>query len=330
MNGPIFRGRWLLPNHRVVLLLRQAITVVVLLLLIGSRMFAATPSKHVLLVGIDGCRGDAIEYSQAKHLKQLIGEGAYTDKIDVLGDRITGADTASGAGWAAIINGVWADKHGVPANDFRNNKLAKYPSFLQRIKQVEPHTEVAAFTTWQPMYEHCFGKADYVRFVTDGDKQGYEMGDRLVGAEAAKYLQTNKPTAMMVYFGNTDAAGHGYGFHPKSYKYTNAIESVDLQLGLVLEALRGRASYQNEDWLIVVCTDHGGKAKGHSLGREEPEIRYGFCIIHGRQVQPGSKLAKTHSNVDLAPTVMQHLDIQPAEDWKLDGKPITFGKAMTK
>lgn len=285
---------------------------------------AAEPTvKKALFVGIDGCRGDAIDYSQAKHLKELIQKGAYTDKIDVLGAKVTGADTASGSGWSAIINGIWADKHGVLGNDFRANKLADYPSFLARIKQAQPKAEVAAFVSWQPMYEHCLRKAEFSQLVSDGDKNGYRAADRLVGEAAVNCLQTAHPDALFVYFGNTDSAGHGYGFHPKSYKYTNAIEEIDLHLGRILAALAARKTAGQEDWLIVVCTDHGGQEKGHSQGRDIPEIRNGFCILHGTSVKPG-KLPGELTNVDLVPTILRHLEVNIPAEWKLDGRPIPY------
>ncbi|MDX1962053.1 MAG: sialate O-acetylesterase [Pirellulales bacterium] len=285
--------------------------------------------KKVLLVGIDGVRGDAIEYSQAENLKQLIATGAYTDKMDVLGQRKTNADTASGSGWSTIINGIQADKHGIVGNDFRGHKLAAYPSFLARIKSARPAAEVAAFVSWQPMYDHCLAQADFARLVLDGDKNGYRDADRLVAEAAAKYLETSDPAAIFVYFGHTDSAGHGYGFHPKSYKYTNAIEEVDLHLAKVLAAVKNRKTAATEDWLIMVCTDHGGQGRGHSGGRDIPEIRNGFCILSGRGVKPG-RLRDTHANVDLYPTILRHLEVEIPAKWNLDGQPIDYEPATEK
>ena len=37
------------------------------------------PHKKVLLIGIDGCRFDALLYSQAKHLKELVRIGVLKE-----------------------------------------------------------------------------------------------------------------------------------------------------------------------------------------------------------------------------------------------------------
>lgn len=286
---------------------------------------AADKPKKVLFVGIDGCRADAIMYSQSKHLKELITDGAFSNACDVLGDRKTGAETCTGPGWSAALTGVWADKHRVFDNAFKNHNLRDYPTFLSRLKDARPNAKVAAFVTWAPFRDHIFGPKEGCEFLIDGDKSGYETGDRIVSWAAARSLANTDLDAAFVYFGNTDSAGHGYGFHPKSPKYTNSIEAVDEHLNRVLKAVRARKTYANEDWLVIVCTDHGGKGRGHSLGEKEPEIRTGFLILHGPSVVKGAIKEKTF-NVDVAATALAHLGVAVKNEWRLDGKAVGLKK----
>lgn len=286
---------------------------------------AAPPARKVLVIGIDGCRADAIDYSQAKHLKVLIKEGAFTDKTDVLGDRETTADTATGPGWSTAMTGVFPDKHAVKDNTFRGHALTDYPNFLRRYKAVRPEAAVVALITWKPFDDFLFTEKDGSRLLIDGDKKGYEEADRLVAKTAEAILARENPDILFTYFGNTDSLGHGYGFHPKSPKYTNGIEAVDAYIGSMLAALRGRKNFNQEDWLIIVCTDHGGKGRGHSGGQKEPEVRTGFLILHGPSVVPGVIKEKT-TNADVAVTALTHLGVKINPDWKLDGRAVGLKK----
>lgn len=282
---------------------------------------AAPPAKKVLLVGIDGCRPDAIASSQAKHLPALIAGGTYSDACDVLGDRAKNADTASGPGWATILTGVWADRHEVVDNDVKKHNLKDCPNLFARVKAARPKAEVAAFVTWGPLHDPILGAADGVRLVVDGDKKGYKEGDKLAADEAVKYLADGDPAVLFVYFGHVDSTGHGYGFHPKAPKYTNAIEEADAHLGRVLDAVEKRPTRKQEDWLVVVVTDHGGKGRGHFPGVKEPEIRTGFLIVSGTAANK-EKLKEKTTTADVVPTVLTHLDIPIEAEWKLDGKAV--------
>jgi arylsulfatase A-like enzyme len=86
-----------------------------------------------------------------------------------------------------------------------------------------------------------------------------------------------------------------------------------------LKAMRGRATFAAEDWLVLVTTDHGGSGTKH--GQDIPEHRTIFLIVHGPSAQPG-KLEPPPVSVDVVPTVLTHLGVPLKEDWKLDGKAV--------
>jgi hypothetical protein len=43
----------------------------------------------------------------------------------------------------------------------------------------------------------------------------------------------------------------------------NTIESVDAKVGSLMTAIQQRPNYANEDWLILVTSDHGGLGTSH-------------------------------------------------------------------
>lgn len=302
--------------------MRTGVLLLILALGFTSAAKGSEPAvKKVLLIGIDGCRFDALMYSQAKHLKELASSGAYSDQTDVLGDRKTGAATITGPGWSSAVTGVWADKHGVRDNSFRGENLAAYPSFLQRLTKTRPDASAIAVVSWNPFQKYVFNHGETCRFVLDGDRGGYAEGDRQVTKTAETILAEQNPDILFAYFGEVDVTGHGYGFHPRSPKYTNAIEAVDEHVGKILTAMRARSTFAKENWLVMVCTDHGGQGRDHGLGEKVPEIRNGFMILNGPAVRPG-KIDERTFNVDVAVTALTHLGVAIQPDWKLDGHAV--------
>jgi predicted AlkP superfamily pyrophosphatase or phosphodiesterase len=280
---------------------------------------AAKPKK-VLIIGIDGCRFDALRAARTPHLDRLIREGALDGASQILGRRYQGNDTVSGPGWSSILTGVWADKHGVDDNKFSTPNYREFPHFFARLKQVRPEARTVSLVTWEPIHSQIVTAADVAETYPSSNVGEYRLGDIRVAREAALLLATDDPAAMFLYFGQVDETGHLHGFHPSVPQYVEAIERVDSLIGSVLEALAGRGPTE-EDWLILVVTDHGGKGTEHGKGHREPEITNGFLIVHGGGVQPGS-IRETTYLVDVAATALAHLGVPLDAAWKLDGRPL--------
>lgn len=145
--------------------------------------------------------------------------------------------------------------------------------------------------------------------------------DKIIAAKAARILSEENPSAMFVYFHQTDATGHAIGFSPEVPEYVSAIENVDACVNTVLKAMHSRPNYENEDWLTIVCTDHGGLKRSHSNGHQVPEIRRVFMIVHGPSVKPG-RIQEQAYLVDVTATVLAHLLGEVDPQWQLDGKAV--------
>src|SRR5205814_5385319 len=120
------------------------------------------PAKRALIIGIDGCRPDALLAAKAPHLHKLIKNGAFSDKAQ------TGDMTASGSGWGSLLTGVWREKHGVRGNDFKLANFGEFPDVLTRIKKARPNSFVASIVHWEPIQQRIVKKADLsVAYKTD-------------------------------------------------------------------------------------------------------------------------------------------------------------------
>ncbi len=280
----------------------------------------AGKTPKVLILGIDGCRLDAWQAATTPHLDQLVAEGILFEGTDIRSERNADeADTISGPGWSNLLTGVWPDKHNVLNNQFTEPHYDQFPHFFVRLKEVHPTAVTASFSDWQPIAEKIVRAADVnEHFLEDND---YETGDTHAAMACVQYLQTADPEVVVLYLGQVDETGHKHGFHPAVPEYVAAIERVDGHIGTVLTAIQSRPTYVQENWLTLVCTDHGGLGTNHSGGHHSPEVRRTFMIVSGPTVQRGSSDAPTFQ-VDVVATALKHLGVEAKSEWQLDGKPV--------
>lgn len=275
------------------------------------------PVKKVLLIGLDGVRVDVMESADTPHLDALIAAGAYSN------DARTRWPTVSGPGWSNLLTGVWPRKHHVVQNAFWHNNYDEYPDFLTRLEQIDPGFNTLSITDWLPLGTSAYGGpvvSDLVdvKITFNADEIGYELADALSTAAAVEQLGAGDPDAAFVYLGNIDEVGHQFG--TLSPQYRAAIEEADGYIGELLTAIAGRPTYAQEDWLILVTTDHGRKDDGSHGGLTLPERRV-FFLASGPSTDPGA-LPVHPQLVDVAVTALTHLGVAIDPAWRLDGAAI--------
>lgn len=284
---------------------------------------AAEPVKKVLYIGIDGTRFDSIEKASTPNLDGLIADGIYSPTCLILGERYRKNDTVSGPGWSSILTGVWADKHGAQNNTFAGTNYSEFPHFFARLKEVRPAARAVSLATWKPIHEKIVSAADVTRNYEGKEKgaKGYEQADVLATDEAVKELAEGNPDVLFLYIGQVDENGHAHGFHPTVPEYIAAIERADGLVGRALMAMKSRKTFGQEDWLVVVTSDHGGKGKGHGGGHADPDVLNSFLIVSGPAAQRG-RFEEQVFLVDAPVTVLAHLGVAAKPEWKLDGRPV--------
>ena len=88
-------------------------------------------------------------------------------------------------------------------------------------------------------------------------------------------------------------------------------------------ALISRSSSIVENWLVLIVSDHGGIGKGH--GGQSPEEKTIPFIMWGNTVD-NRKIVPFPSQVDVVPTILNHLKIEAPPTWDLDGRVIELHK----
>ena len=289
--------------------------IVPLVLVLGCA--ESTPRPKVLLIGLDGVRVDILAQANTPNIDALAEGGLFSDQA------WTGEETVSGPGWSSMVIGVWADKHGVHNNDFRENVYLQYPDFLSRLEQVDSTFNTFAVLDWPPLGEPVdggplFSDAIDVKVTFDGEEMGYDVADSLSVIAAVEHLTNADPDAAFVYIGYIDIVGHDTS--SLDPLYLAAIEAADIQVGQLIAAVRDRASYRDENWLILMSTDHGRSDNGGHGGQslEERTIFY-LASASTPDSLPGIDRPDGPFVVDVAVTALDHLGVAIEPAWELDG-----------
>ena len=290
-----------------------AAVLVTMIVASGSAPTQSSRQPKVLLIGIDGIRVDILEAAATPNLDALAAAGEMS-----LSARIR-PRTVSGPGWSSMLTGVWMDKHGVENNDFSSSRYDEYPDFLTRIELLRPELSTLAVVDWPPLGTTQDGgpllspKIDLVINV-NGDNLGYGPADELSVELTAARLRTGDPDATFVYLGDTDVVAHDTS--SLSSEYREAIETADRQVGLLLDAVRGRPSYAEEDWLVISSTDHGRDDEGGHGGESQQELTI-YYLVSG---DSSTALQSPAEVVDVACTALTHLGLAIDPAWDLDCK----------
>lgn len=62
---------------------------------------------------------------------------------------------------------------------------------------------------------------------------------------------------------NPDNNGHGTDFGDGNYRYVSGVCNLDRISFKLLEEIKGRQTFDDEDWLVVIDSDHGGHSTRH-------------------------------------------------------------------
>jgi predicted AlkP superfamily pyrophosphatase or phosphodiesterase len=189
---------------------------------------AASKSKHVFIVGIDGLRVDALREAATPALDALIADGALTYDAFAGGElgEATEQPTLSGPGWSSILTGVWIDKHGVEFNVFDDARFDEYPHFYARVGEMNPDAYLSSFVTWAPINDDILISAEADEAFSP-DTIDSAAGDIAVTAAVVAHLGPETPNVLFVQLDQVDHQGHFFG-----YSQTTALKKGDSPLFL--------------------------------------------------------------------------------------------------
>ena len=275
--------------------------------LLVAMLFSCNNYNHnkVLIIGIDGCKPDALLKAETPNIDKLWKNGSYS--FSATTDRLT----ISGPCWSSMLTGVWHEKHNVTTNKYLKPNIKKYPHFFKRVKQFNPDLRTYSIVNWKPVNDILErGDADFV--------QTFETDEEVV-KKTVEVFNSDKPDVIFVQLDEVDIAGHTYSFDTINEEYLKAISGADKMVGRIVDAMRGSGNYEKENWLIILSTDHGGSGNNH--GENIKEHKTIFYIVSGKRANQG--LIKQDVYVtDVSITALHHMGIPIMAEWDIDGRVI--------
>ena len=275
-----------------------------LTLLVGTMTGNAALTNKVLIIGIDGTMPSAMAVARTPNLDSLKSNGCYSVRA------VTHPVTHSAACWSSMFTGVWGDKHLVndPNNSFTGNNFSNYPSFFKHLEAANSNFNTLCLARWAPL----------ITVVPDADVRLSFDTDAAITAETCNRLTNSNPDVFYMILLDVDSAGHTYGWGPTVTNYVQAIQTADTRVGQIISALHSRATYADENWLVIALTDHG------QHDHPDPELsRITWHILSGPAAARGV-MWPSPSIVDICATVLTHMGIRIDPAWNLDARPEGF------
>ena len=298
-------------EYKVKVLLK---TVALCACMAGMLSAEAARKPKALLIMLDGARADAVVTARMPAVQSLRdGSWApgYSGAWSLFGQNVPDARPSSAANHTAIFTAVNAAKSRVFNNgQTKDGDYAHWPTWLKRVTDAVPGTKGLFIFSWGEGKQ--YPSSPNVQFIHDSDANN---GKNLVQILAAP----DAPDAIQYFIDLPDHGGHSEGFYPFSKGYLHALYTSDTYIAGALAAIKGRPTFKDEDWLVMVTADHGGYARSHGMwGGQASTIP---VILSGRNI-PSGRLQGAPRHYDLTATALAHFGLDPVA-LKLDGRPLT-------
>ncbi|MCR4563227.1 MAG: alkaline phosphatase family protein [Clostridiales bacterium] len=244
--------------------------------LISDHFNSALPEgkteKKAIVIGYDGCRADTFTLLDSEHksaINTLINDGgqavfSYCGGVN-MPEKNT-QDTSTAPGWCSMLTGKWAETHGVYKN-YQPKEIEPKTLLISLIEDGKIDSS-AFYVSWAGHFSKP--KATYINelnYIEENKINSvFLRAENDDGTKANVLADINKADCSDFIFLTleyTDHNGHATGFSLDNPNYTNGFYSAD-ETGLeFIEAIKSRKTYENEDWLILITTDHGGIRRNH-------------------------------------------------------------------
>lgn len=231
-------------------------------------------AKKAVIIGYDGMRADGLENIKDKKNSAVM----YIKNKGGLYAAYTGGEkggktqqaTSTAPAWMSILTGGWgADYSGITDNGQMKNADAE-TILLKTAKTGRPVTFIGSWRehtrlSHQPDILNSIRNnypAEYIHSEDDAETY-YQALKRVAKPEGAEKAAAEDPDLLFFIFEQPDNNGHGTCFGNNNENYINACNECDEWGYDIVETIEARSTYAQEDWLIIVTTDHGGTKQSH-------------------------------------------------------------------
>ena len=241
--------------------------------------------KKVVIIGYDGCRADIVaEKKENGAISYLLENGAsknltYCGGVNYPAENTQ--DTSTAPGWCSISTGTWADVNGITGNGI--TKEIEPKTLMTSLVEDGTIDSTAFITKWKGHFTnddstykaekaYCEENNLDVDFELRKNKADVHTGamEEITSADCADFV--------FIIYEDTDSAGHDFGFSFNNPVYKEGFNTQDAYGYEVIKAIEARETYETEDWLIIVTSDHGGFGTGH--GKASIQERMTFVVMN--------------------------------------------------
>lgn len=240
-----------------------------------------------IFIGWDGCRADAMKYLVKSDDSSVSGYndmsfysavcsvknsgGLYLTYVG--GEENEPQETSTAQGWASALCGKWMKKAWKQGIEWSLDE--DYPTVLKKLSLNGYKTSFNAIcpihfdNTYKNEIDYAQEKnlqQYYFKFETDE-----ELFDNLT-----ERIKSDDDFIFGI-FENPDMNGHTTSFGDNNYRYVSGVCHLDRISYKLLTEIKKRDTFESEDWLVVIASDHGGHSNRH--GTQKIQDRTTFLAL---------------------------------------------------
>lgn len=207
--------------------------------------------RKVLIIDIDGLGGNELQTIAPVNFVAMQKNGKYSLN--------TNKGVSDAGGWVSLLTGTGFVKHQILNDNFERYKdpntddhgaITSYRNVLDYITQFKT-VKTGVVTPW----------ASLRKYLSNSDFAPIVSTDIAVKDSTIAMLNTQISLGtLIVNFRDVEAAGASGGFTANNAVYKASVTKTDGYVGEILTALKARKTYANEDWLVILTTNHGGSS----------------------------------------------------------------------
>ncbi len=228
--------------------------------------------KKAIVIGYDGCRLDALSLmkdNETSAITSLMNEGGQA-VVSYCGGKnfpaINTQSTSTAPGWCSMLTGQWADVHGITGNGIP--KSNEHLTLLTTLVESGEIDSSAFYVSWSGHFNSeratYWNEKNYIK--DNGINSQFvcaENDDGTYGNVAADLAKQDCSDFIFSIFEYCDHEGHSSGFCIRNPKYAENFKNAEITGQNIIDDIKARPTYSQEDWLIIITSDHGGYDLAH-------------------------------------------------------------------
>ncbi len=200
--------------------------------------------RKMLLINIDGLAADVLQALKPAAIQSLLQNGKYSFST------VTNLPVNNTAALGSMFTGnfetrLWDSTfYSVPVDSTNTIPVPLNMTTFRYIHDVIPSKKLAAVANWPNLVK---------TLLADGDKKVVTTSDAETKTNVEQVLRSENMDVVFARFSSVQQAGSVYGYKAGA-EYEAAIRTVDTYIGDIMNALKSRATYNDEKWLTVITT----------------------------------------------------------------------------